>query len=115
MTTYTPDPVMCRYGIHTCTECGQVPVEHHPDGRCYTTDELVGRLRTFQRTGVWPAAGTTNEEKRDVHPSTSPLRCVWPLRQADGAHRLALRQSVLGRVFWKVGACLSATAAASDS
>jgi hypothetical protein len=49
MTTFTPD-ADASYRIH----CGQTYEAHHSDGQCYTTDELVSRLRFAQREGRWP-------------------------------------------------------------
>jgi hypothetical protein len=38
-----------------CTHCGQLRELHHTDGRCYDAEELMRRLRHYQRTGAWPA------------------------------------------------------------
>jgi hypothetical protein len=34
--------------------CGQTFAAHHASGQCYTTDELVARLRFAQCEGRWP-------------------------------------------------------------
>lgn len=53
-THYTPDPVMQRYTISCCVHCGQLPVVHTTEQRCYTPAELGARLRHYYRTGLWP-------------------------------------------------------------
>jgi hypothetical protein len=59
-----------RHGLYTCAHCGMLPEGHHPDQRCYTGTELVARLRSWQRTGIWPQPG---EVPRDaVHTGEEP-------------------------------------------
>ena len=42
------------HGNACCGNCGQVPEQHHRDGRCYTYAEIGARLQWYQRTGRWP-------------------------------------------------------------
>lgn len=53
-TFYTPQWELVHYGIRTCAHCGQLPLLHHSDQRCYTDSELVARLEEYQRTNHWP-------------------------------------------------------------
>lgn len=50
MTTYTPEAKRQSYGDQTCAHCGQLRQGHHPDGHCFTEDELIERLQSFQRS-----------------------------------------------------------------
>jgi hypothetical protein len=64
-TTYAPDPSWLRYGNACCANCGQTPEQHHSDGRCYSVEEQVNRLRFLQRTGRWPGPDEGCEEDLD--------------------------------------------------
>lgn len=46
-----------------CVHCGQVAEAHHSDEQCYTTEELVARLRFAQREGRWPGPDEGCEER----------------------------------------------------
>jgi hypothetical protein len=52
--TYTPNPRLVACGIDLCAACGQRDEAHHSDGRCYTVDELVARLRFYTAWNRWP-------------------------------------------------------------
>lgn len=68
MTTYTPDT-----DAQYCCHCGQVDIEHHSDGRCYTDEEMLSRLLFMIRTGAWPAADEGCHETEDEgEPGTPP-------------------------------------------
>jgi hypothetical protein len=53
-TTYEPVEGIRLHGITCCRHCGQVPEQHHSDGRCYTNDELSARLAFWQRERRFP-------------------------------------------------------------
>jgi hypothetical protein len=50
----------------TCRQCGQTQECHKSDKTCYTTDELINRLRFAQREGRWPGPDEGCEEFADV-------------------------------------------------
>jgi hypothetical protein len=50
----TPNPRLAACGEGVCTACGFSAEAHHKGGRCYTTDELVARLRFYAATNRWP-------------------------------------------------------------
>jgi hypothetical protein len=60
--TYTPDTRLAACGTLLCTACGSREDAHHSDGRCYTTDELVARLRFYAATNRWPGPDEGCEE-----------------------------------------------------
>jgi hypothetical protein len=62
-TTYAGDPFWLRGNITTCVHCGCVQEAHHSDGRCYTVEEIVNRLRFYQRTRRWPGPDEGCEEE----------------------------------------------------
>lgn len=66
MTFYAPyaDTTVCA---HLCIHCGQTEDAHHSTAQCYTTAELVARLRFAQREGRWPGPDEGCEE---VDPGT---------------------------------------------
>ena len=62
MNRYTASPEHVDYQDVTCAHCGMLEHEHHADGRCYTTEETLHRLRFYQRTRRWPGADEGCEE-----------------------------------------------------
>lgn len=73
-TTYTATPGRTRYGDATCTHCGQVPFVHQGDGTCYTTGDMLARLRHAQRTGVWPGPDEGGDDTAADDPRSRDAR-----------------------------------------
>ena len=59
-------PQLLLFGLAACRHCGSVAALHHGDGRCYTVEEIVARLRVYQRTGCFPGPDEGCEEAHDA-------------------------------------------------